>query len=42
MNSLDLGQHELSVKEIHRNLPPSVLYEHAIRYDKEDLWRKSG
>jgi phosphoenolpyruvate carboxykinase (ATP) len=35
MNSFDLRQHELSVKEIHRNLPPSVLYVHAIRYDRE-------
>jgi phosphoenolpyruvate carboxykinase (ATP) len=35
MNLFDLSQHELSGKEIHRNLPPSVLSEHAIRYDKE-------
>ena len=42
MNSFDLGQLELSVKEIHRNLPPSVLYEHAIRYDKEATIAENG
>src|ERR1700757_1291021 len=42
MNSFDLSQHELSVKEIHRNLPPSVLYEHAIRYDKEATIAENG
>jgi phosphoenolpyruvate carboxykinase (ATP) len=42
MNSFDLGQHELSVREIHRNLPPSVLYEHAIRYDKEATIAENG
>ncbi len=25
----------LDVEEVHRNLPPSALYEHAIRYDKD-------
>jgi len=42
MNSFDLGQHELSGKEIHRNLPPSVLYEHAIRYEKEATIAENG
>jgi phosphoenolpyruvate carboxykinase (ATP) len=42
MNSLDLGQHELDVKEIHRNLPPSVLYEHAIRHDREATIAENG
>lgn len=42
MNSLDLSQHELSVKEIHRNLPPSVLYEHAMRYDKGATIAENG
>jgi hypothetical protein len=35
MNLFGLSQHELGGKEINRNLPPSVLYEHAIGYDKE-------
>ena len=42
MNSFDLSQHELSVKEIHRNLPPSVLYVHSIRYDKEATIADNG
>lgn len=42
MNSFDLRQHELSVKEIHRNLPPSVLYVHAIRYDREATIAENG
>jgi phosphoenolpyruvate carboxykinase (ATP) len=33
MNPFDLSQHDLRAKEICRNLPPSVLYEHALRYD---------
>jgi phosphoenolpyruvate carboxykinase (ATP) len=42
MNSFDLSQHELSRKEIHSNLPPSVLYEHAIRYEKEATIAENG
>ena len=42
MNSFDLSQHELSGKEIHRNLPASVLYEHAIRYEKEATIAENG
>jgi len=42
MNSFDLSQHELDVKEIHRNLPPIVLYEHAIRYEKEATIAANG
>ena len=34
MNSFNLSQHEIAVREIHRNLPPSALYEHALLYDK--------
>jgi phosphoenolpyruvate carboxykinase (ATP) len=42
MKSFDLIQHELTPKEIHRNLPPSVLYQHAIRYDKEATIAENG
>lgn len=35
MNAFDLKDHELSVVEIHRNLPVGALYEHAIRYEKD-------
>jgi len=42
MSSFDLSKHELTRKEIYRNLPPSVLYEHAIRYDKEATIAENG
>ena len=42
MSSFDLSKHELTAKEIYRNLPPSVLYEHAIRYDKEATIAENG
>jgi phosphoenolpyruvate carboxykinase (ATP) len=42
MNPFDLSQHELTVGEIHRNLPPCVLYEHAIRHDKEATIAENG
>jgi phosphoenolpyruvate carboxykinase (ATP) len=35
MNIFDLKDHELTVAEIHRNLPVGALYEHAIRYEKD-------
>jgi phosphoenolpyruvate carboxykinase (ATP) len=34
MNAFDLKEHELTVAEVHRNLPVGALYEHAIRYEK--------
>jgi phosphoenolpyruvate carboxykinase (ATP) len=34
MERFTLVGHELEVAEVHRNLPPSALYEHAIRYDR--------
>src|SRR5262245_65556569 len=30
-----LSEYGLTVEEVHRNLSPSVLYEHAIRYEKD-------
>ena len=33
MTRFDLRHHGIIVKEIHRNLAPSVLYEEAIRHD---------
>jgi phosphoenolpyruvate carboxykinase (ATP) len=35
MNTFDLKDDELTVAEIHRNLPVGALYEHAIRYEKD-------
>ena len=37
-----LDQHGLSVAEVHRNLPPSSLYEHAIRFEKEASIAENG
>src|SRR6188768_731716 len=31
----NLQQYELTVAEVHHNLSPSQLYEHAIRYEKD-------
>jgi len=33
--SLNLKDHGIAVAEIHHNLDPSALYEHAIRYEKD-------
>ena len=35
MSPFSLERHQLTVHEIHRNLRPSSLYEHAIRYEKD-------
>ena len=32
---LTLRGHDVTVTEVHRNLPPGALYEHAIRYEKD-------
>jgi phosphoenolpyruvate carboxykinase (ATP) len=42
MNSYDLSMHELTVRAIYRNLPPSALYEHSIRYDREAAIAENG
>jgi phosphoenolpyruvate carboxykinase (ATP) len=34
MGDFNLADQGLTVQEIHRNIPPSALYEHAMRYDK--------
>src|ERR1700756_346254 len=38
----DLKDHGVTVAEIHRNLPPSALYEHAIRYEKDASIAEKG
>ena len=35
MSPFHLKEHELTVEQVHHNLPPSALYEHAIRYEKD-------
>ena len=42
MNDFTLKDHELAVTQVHRNLPPSVLYEHAIRFEKESGIAENG
>jgi ATP-dependent phosphoenolpyruvate carboxykinase len=40
--AFNLQDHGITVAEIHRNLPPSVLYEHAIRYEKDASIAQNG
>jgi ATP-dependent phosphoenolpyruvate carboxykinase len=42
MNTFDLKAHELTVSEVHHNLPPSSLYEHAIRFEKDASIAENG
>ncbi len=41
-SAFDLTGHEITVAEVHRNLPPSSLYEHAIRFDKDASIAENG
>ena len=38
----NLQDHGIIVAEIHRNLPLSALYEHAIRYEKDASIAENG
>ena len=38
----NLENHGITVTEIQRNLPPSALYEHAIRYEKDASIAENG
>jgi phosphoenolpyruvate carboxykinase (ATP) len=40
--AFNLDEYGITVKEIHRNLPPSSLYEHAIRYEKDASIAENG
>ena len=42
MSSFTLKQHEITVNQIHRNLPPSALYEHAILDEKHAHIAENG
>ena len=42
MNGFDLKDQGLTVREVHHNLPPSTLYEHAIRYDRDSCIAENG
>src|SRR5882757_5855701 len=41
-SSFDLSVHGLTVTEVHHNLAPSALYEHAIRYEKDASFAENG
>src|SRR3954468_7057350 len=40
--SFDLSQHGLTVTEVHHNLAPGGLYEHAIRFEKDASIAENG
>src|SRR3954454_10388683 len=40
--TFDLSSDGLTVTEVHRNLSPSTLYEHAIRYEKDAHIAENG
>lgn len=42
MAEFDLMIHEVTVPQVHRNLPPGKLYEHAIRFEKESSIADNG
>jgi phosphoenolpyruvate carboxykinase (ATP) len=42
MQTFPLTAHGLSVGEVHRNLAPCVLYEHAVRHDKNSCLADNG
>jgi phosphoenolpyruvate carboxykinase (ATP) len=42
MNTFNLKDHDINVRQVYRNLPPSSLYEHAIRYEKDASIAENG
>ena len=40
--AFDLRAHEIAAAEVYRNLPPSSLYEHGIRFDKDASIAENG
>src|SRR5690242_15838647 len=42
MSGFDLKEHGIHVGIIHHNLAPSMLYEHAIRYEKDASIAQNG
>jgi glucan phosphorylase len=40
--SFDLAAHGLTVTEVHHNLPPNALHEHAIRFEKDASIAENG
>jgi phosphoenolpyruvate carboxykinase (ATP) len=42
MTPFTLEAHQLTVRDVYHNLPPSSLYEHAIRYEKDASIAENG
>jgi phosphoenolpyruvate carboxykinase (ATP) len=42
MNQSRVGQDQIALTDVLRNLPPSSLYEHAIRYEKDSSIAENG
>ena len=42
MTNFSLMDHDISIVKVYRNLPPSSLYEHAIRYEKDARIAENG
>ena len=42
MGTFTFEHHQLTVGEVHHNLPPSALYEHAIRYENDSSIAENG
>jgi phosphoenolpyruvate carboxykinase (ATP) len=42
VKAFNLQDYDIAVAEVHRNLPPSQLYEHAIRYEKDASIAENG
>lgn len=42
MGAFDQSKYEISVQEVHRNLSPGELYEHAIRHEKDSHIAENG
>src|SRR6516165_5551645 len=41
-STFNLREYDITVDAIHHNLPPSLLYEHAIRFEKEATIAENG
>jgi hypothetical protein len=41
MSTFSFNDHELGVAELHHNLPPSSLYEHALKTQLPQSWLSS-
>src|SRR5262245_7553412 len=40
--AFNLKKYDITVPEVHHNPPPSLLYEHAIRYDRDATIAENG